>query len=131
MTQAIPARLRVAAGIAPPPDRTIPVHFTPQGTVCPLSRARVAAPITVCPLGCAGVKITVSDGMITLADIATAVADLCEAHEDDGANDDVRRSPVFPGHTYRVAGHTERTDRFIIDIDGGVQSFVVTITETR
>lgn len=129
MTQAIPARLRVAAGIAPPPDRTIPVHFTPQGTVCPLSRARVAAPITMCPLGCAGVKITVSDDMITLADIATAMADLCSAHEDDGG--DVRRSPVFPGHTYQVTGHAERTDRFIIDIDGGAQSFVVTITETR
>lgn len=125
MTQPVPTRLRIAAGSAPMPDRTIAVHLTPAGTACPMSRARVAAPVTMCPLGCVNARITVHDRRITSASMAEAVADVIREYGTDHV------ASWLGVEDIKISGDTWNLDHYVIDIDGGAQTFKIIIQEVR
>lgn len=119
------ARTPIAVGRIPAPDRTIAVHMTDQGAMCPMSRARVSWQIMSCPLGCKGANnsMIIRDSVIGLPDMVEAIAD-CLTGAAHLMADQL-------GKSVEISGHAMRTDILTISVDGGANEYELIIREVR
>lgn len=123
----IMSKVRIAGGVISPPNRTIMVHVRADGTVCPMSGARVGSLVFTCPMGChPEVNMIIRDQpALSASDVAGAL------HAILGEREHLLVNAIDGVESVEVTGHSERLDQLMITVDGGVKIFRLIVEEVR
>lgn len=120
-------RVRIAGGVISPPNRTIMVHVCADGTMCPMSGARVGSGVFTCPMGCHPEVNTIirDQPNLSAGDVAGALHTLL------GERERVLAALLDGVEGVEVTGHMESLNQLIISVDGGVKVFRLIVEEVR
>lgn len=103
------------------------VHVRADGTVCPMSGARVGSLVFTCPMGChPEVNMIIRDQpALSASDVTGAL------HVMLGERERVLAALLDGVGGVEVTGHMESLNQLIISVDGGVKIFRLIVEEVR